>query len=42
MMESNVQLAIKTLKSLFRANMMQLLQKQTFTGAKVLTTKLNS
>lgn len=40
MMESNVQPAIKTIKSLFAANMMQLLKKQTFSGAKVLATKL--
>jgi hypothetical protein len=41
-MESNVQLAIKTLKSLFGTDMMKLLQKQTFSGAKVLATKLKS
>lgn len=41
-MESNVESAIKNIQSLFSKDMMQLLKKQTFTGAKILAKKLQS
>jgi hypothetical protein len=42
MIESEVKLALENIKSLMSTTMMNLLKKQTFSGAKVLVTKLNS
>jgi len=42
MIESEVELAVKNIKSLFSTTMMNLLKEQKFAGAKVLVTKLNS
>lgn len=40
--ESNVQMAVTTIKSIIASKSEKLLKKQIFSGAKILTTKLNS
>lgn len=42
MIESNIKVAAQNIKSLFTTKIMKLLKEQTFSGAKVLSTKLKA